>query len=104
MPFKFQRDIGAVSQSTWQSHESLSNHQKAMPWKTANAGGCIEAPVDPGRVLKCVEKPLTKAALWDYKLWYPWYASGQCNVSTEVHSRVTHVCLEFRVFPNSSTS
>ena len=69
-----------------------------------NAGVCIEAPVDPGRVLKCVEKPLTKAALWDYKLWYSWYALGWGNVSTEVHRRVTHVSLQFRVFPNSSTS
>ena len=57
-----------------ESHEPMSNHQKARPWKTANAGDCIEAPVDSGMVLKCVEMPLTKAVLWGCELWYPWPA------------------------------
>ena len=45
-----------------------------MPRKTKNAGDCREAPVDSGMVLKCVEIPLRKAALWGYELWYPWHA------------------------------
>lgn len=57
-----------------ESYEPLSSHQKAVPWNTAHAGACIEAPVVAGMVLKCVEMPLRTVALWGYELWYPWHA------------------------------